>query len=102
MQAMKASMPRASLNSNDDDDDRVEDSISGSEPNEDAFSESEVDEGDQSDAERDGNVCDYEDTELSVTEASHVDDLTNPGTKALVDPTQSDEVGCNTGANQFQ
>jgi ribosome biogenesis protein MAK21 len=87
---MKSSMQRTSLNCNDDSgdgDDRVEDSISDSEPNEDAFSDPEEDEGDLSDTDGDSNVYDYEDTELSVT-----DDLVNPGTKA---PTESDEVGCN-------
>ncbi|KAI0256819.1 CBF/Mak21 family-domain-containing protein [Lactifluus subvellereus] len=81
---MKASMPKASPNCNDDSDDDdnfVEDSISGSELN-----DPEGDEEDQSDAERDSNICDYEDG-LSVSEASHANDL--------VDPTKNDEVGCN-------
>ena len=82
MQAMKASMPRTSPSCNDDsddDDDRIEDSDSGLESNEDAYSDPEGDEEDHSDAERDSNVCDYEETGLS----------------APVDPTPSDEVGCN-------
>jgi hypothetical protein len=100
MQVMEASMPRAGADGDDksddddDDDDGVEDSISGSDPNNDASSDAEGDGEDQSDAERDSNAGDCDDTDIgsSVTDA---DDSVNRDAKASAGPTNSDEAESN-------
>ena len=51
-----------------------------------------------SDAESDGSAWDYNDTRLSVTDASDADDSANPPAKAPVDPTKSD--GADSDAEQ--